>query len=115
VQDSRNFILVFGFMLLASWAVAADTPARPTTNPPVITHVLRKQYQVTEKNSSHGTWVTESKYKDVTGRTVSAAKTKGNLTTHTDPSGRIIGYSVAANGKSYFYNAHGRAMKSVTQ
>jgi hypothetical protein len=76
-----------------------------------VTHVLRKQYQLAGENSQAGKWVVEAKYKDTSGKTVATSKTVGNLTTHKDPEGHLLGYSIAVNGKVMNYDARGRAIK----
>ena len=112
-------LTTIALLLIASPAFCGEGLSTPRSNASggtlPVTYVLRRQYQVTGKDASHNSTVTETKYKDVSGRTVSVANTVGNLTTHKDPDGRVIGYSIAANGKTLQYDAHGRAIKPVTQ
>jgi hypothetical protein len=117
----ENFVIrrvVLSLLLLlgaSSCAWCADSLSVPRVkNEPTalpVTHVLRKQYLLTEQNSNSGKWVTESKFKDTAGKTVATAKTVGNLTTHKDPDGRLLGYSVVVNGHTMNYDARGRVIK----
>jgi hypothetical protein len=114
---SRSALLMGIFAIaMASIGSAADGLAKPRTNGTPqglpVTHVLRREYQSAAGSVANGSKVTESKFKDVTGRTVSTAYTQGNMTTHKDSSGRIIGYSFAVNGKSKFYDTHGRPVST---
>ena len=119
MRTGTSLLITAILLLIAPAAFCAEGLSTPRTNTSSnslpISHVLRRQYEQTGRDPAHTRTVTESKYKDQAGRTVSVASTVGNLTTHKDPDGRVIGYTIAANGKSLQFDAHGRPLRTVKQ
>lgn len=76
-----------------------------------VTHTLSTQRVTTLPQSTRTVTETQTKYKDVSGRTVSTAVTQGNLTTHRDLQGKITGYTVRAGNQTITYDARGRAIR----